>query len=77
MSNVEHERMALLLRQLQLGWQVEAPVIERVVFTGPHGLASAFEFVLRNEHTCQVIAVPNCDEIQRFLRERTLTVVAL
>ncbi|MDQ2997518.1 MAG: hypothetical protein M3R61_10730 [Chloroflexota bacterium] len=38
---------------------------------------SAFEFVLRHERGCQVVAVYDCPELRAFLRERGLECIAL
>ena len=70
-------RLEWLKGQIQAGWRLEAPVIERPVFYAASDRASAFEFVLRHEQGCQVIAIHDCPELQAFLRERGLECIAL
>ena len=71
------DRLEWLKGQIQAGWQLEAPVIERPVFYTASGLVSAFEFVLRHERGCQVIAIHDCPELLAFLRERGLECIAI
>src|SRR5262245_733102 len=56
------DRLRSLLGRMDEGWRLEAPVIERPAYQSPVGRVSAFEFVLRHEGGCQVIAVPDCPE---------------
>jgi hypothetical protein len=56
---------------------LEAPVIERPVYRDTSGRASAFEFILRHERGCQVVAVPDCPELHSFLDEHGIEVVVL
>jgi hypothetical protein len=71
------DRLWWLQSQLAAGWRLEAPVLERSIFVSAAGRTSAFEFVLRNERGCQVIAIPDCPEVRHFLRERQLESVIL
>jgi hypothetical protein len=71
------DRFRSLLGRMDEGWQLEGPVIERPAYQSLSGPVSAFEFILRHERGCQVIAVPDCPELRRFLDERGLAVVAL
>jgi hypothetical protein len=71
------DRFRSLLGRMDEGWRLEAPVIERQAYQSPIGRVSAFEFILRHERSCQVIAVPDCPELRRFLDERGIDVVAL
>lgn len=68
------DRLEWLKRQIALGWQVEAPVIERAT-ERPSDYSLAYEFILRHDRGYQVIAVPDCPELQRFIREHALGVV--
>ena len=68
-------RFQWLQSQIAAGWRLEGPVLERAVYI--NGRASAFEFILRHERDCQVIAVPDCPEVRDFLQERQLASVAL
>ena len=77
MSEQTTNRLDWLLGQINAGWQLEAPVIERPVNYNTAGQASAFEFVLRHERGCQVVAVYDCPELRAFLRERGLECIAL
>ena len=77
MMTLECERLEWLAQQLGAGWHVETPVIERTVYSGPSGRASAFEFVLCNERACQIVAVPDCPELHRFLYEHTIATMSV
>jgi hypothetical protein len=57
---------------MNAGWRLEAPVIERPAYATSTGQISAFEFVLRHERGCQVVAAHDCPELRAFLRERGL-----
>ena len=70
-------RLDWLLGQMNAGWRLEAPVIERPAYNTTTGLVSAFEFVLRHERGCQVVAVHDCPELRAFLRERGLECIAI
>jgi hypothetical protein len=59
------------------GWRLEGPVIERPVYRSAEGQTSAYEFVLRNERGCQVVAVNDCPEVRAFLRERGIDSITL
>jgi hypothetical protein len=52
-------------------------VLERSVYISSSGRTSAFEFVLRHERDCQVIAVTDCPEVRHFLQERQLECIGL
>ncbi|MBC8159929.1 MAG: hypothetical protein H7Z42_01810 [Roseiflexaceae bacterium] len=69
------ERLALLRAQLRGGWNLEMPVFEHAVYSGPTGQASAFEFVLRSQGNTQILAVPDSPELQQFLEEYSLAVI--
>ncbi|GAB4206877.1 MAG: hypothetical protein OHK0022_34450 [Roseiflexaceae bacterium] len=71
------ERLNWLKHQIASGWRVEAPVIERAALYSSGGQLSAFEFILRHDHGCQVVAVPDCPELRAFLSEQALSVVSL
>jgi hypothetical protein len=77
MSEQTTNRLDWLLGQMNAGWRLEAPVIERPVHCNTTGQASAFEFVLRHERGCQVVAVHDCPELRSFLRERGLECIAI
>ncbi|HNP85168.1 MAG TPA: hypothetical protein PKK78_03465 [Kouleothrix sp.] len=70
-------RMQWLRTQLEDGWRLEGPVIERAVYLGPHDRVSAFEFMLRHERGCQVLAINDCPEVRNFLDERHLDCIAI
>jgi hypothetical protein len=70
-------RLQWLLSQLSAGWRLEAPVIERPAPYNETGQVSAFEFILRHERGCQVVAVHDCAELRSFLQERGLDCIAL
>jgi hypothetical protein len=71
------DRLNDLMGRMREGWTLMAPVIERADYHGSSSPTSAFEFVLRHELGCQVIAVPDCPQLRQFLDERGLDVVAL
>ena len=77
MSEQTTNRLDWLLGQMSAGWQLEAPVIERPAYYNTTGQISAFEFVLRHERGCQVVAVHDCPELRAFLRERGLECIAI
>jgi hypothetical protein len=58
------------------GWRLEAPVIERSVYYKT-GQMSAFEFILRHERGCQVIAIHDCPELRTFMQELGLECTTL
>ena len=70
-------RLRWLQAQLAAGWRLEGPVIERSVYLGAERRASAFEFLLRHERGCQTLAIGDCPEVRRFLRERRLECVSI
>lgn len=71
------DRLDWLRQQIAQGWRVEGPVIERATYPSIRAPAQAFEFVLRHDTGCQVVAVPDCTELQSFIREQALLVVTL
>jgi hypothetical protein len=77
MSEQTTNRLDWLLGQIKAGWRLEAPVIERPAYFSTAGQVSAFEFVLRHERGCQVVAVHDCPELRAFLRERGLECIAI
>lgn len=70
-------RLEWLCAQIANGWRLEGPVIERSVYLSASRRASAFEFVLRHERGCQVLAINDCPEVRGFLRERRLDCIFL
>jgi len=77
MSELTTNRLDWLKGQIDAGWRLEAPVLERPVGYSASGQASAFEFVLRHERGCQAIAVHDCPELRAFLEERELECIAI
>lgn len=71
------QRLDWLKRQIEQGWQIEQPVIQRAVLAGVTHQPAAYEFVLRQEYGCQVVAVPECPEVAHFLHEHALPVIIL
>jgi hypothetical protein len=70
-------RLQWLARQIDAGWRIEAPVLERQVYRGAEGRVGAFEFVLRSADGCQVVAVGDCPEVREFLADRGIASVGL
>jgi hypothetical protein len=77
MSEHTTNRLQWLLSQMAAGWRLEAPVIERPIYYKASGQVSAFEFILRHDRGCQVVAVHDCPELRSFLQERGLESIAL
>lgn len=77
MTEYSTNRLDWLRSQIAAGWQLEAPVLERAVYLSVDGRTSAFEFVLRCERGCQVVAVPDCAEVRSFLQERQIASIVL
>ena len=77
MATFAAQRLDWLKQQLAHGWQIDTPVIQRPVRQGFRAQPSAYEFILRQEWGCQVVAVPECPEVQHFLSEHDLGVVTL
>ena len=77
MMTTSTDRLEWLRQQIMQGWRVEGPVIERAVFYRTPHPVSAFEFVLRHDDGCQVVAVPDCPALRSFIREQALLVVTL
>ena len=70
------ERLEWLKWQLAQGWRVESPVIERTLYYSVPGQDSTLEFILRHENGYQVVAIPDCPELQTFIKEQALAVVS-
>ena len=77
MSEQTTNRLDWLLEQMNAGWQLEAPVIERPVNYNTTGQVSAFEFVLWHERVYQVAAVADCPELHRFLADHMLATMSV
>ncbi len=77
MINYGANRLQWLRAQMADGWRLEGPVIERSVYSSASRRTSAFEFVLRHERGCQVLAINDCPEVRSFLSERRLECVCL
>jgi hypothetical protein len=71
MSEQTTNRLQWLRGQIAAGWRLEAPVIERPIYSKT-GQISAFEFILRHERGCQVVAIHDCPELRTFMHERGL-----
>ncbi|NOK59546.1 MAG: hypothetical protein GFH27_549285n70 [Chloroflexi bacterium AL-W] len=70
------ERLEWLKWQLAQGWRVESPVIERTLYYSLPGQESTFEFILRHEQGCQVVAIPDCPELHTFIKAHALAVAS-
>ncbi|HNP71738.1 MAG TPA: hypothetical protein PKK15_11535 [Kouleothrix sp.] len=77
MIEYDIHRLRWLHTQLAEGWRLEGPVIERLVYRSAVGQVSAFEFVLRHERGCQVLAINDCPEVRSFMSERRLDSVLI
>lgn len=67
-------RLQWLHSQLAAGWQLAGPAIER---SGGGARTSTFEFMLRGERGCQLLAISDCPEVRRFMQERRIGCVQI
>ncbi len=67
-------RMQWLCSQLAEGWRLEGPAIERA---SANARTSTFEFMLRGERGCQLLAINDCPEVRRFMQERRIDCVLI
>lgn len=63
-----------LREALAEGFEIVQPIFARPLWTTPDDSATAFNFVLARERTTRLVIVPEGRTIQRFIRERHLTV---
>jgi hypothetical protein len=59
---------------LAQGWEIVQPIFARPLWSAPDDSATAFNFVLRSAHGTRLITVPQGRTVERFIRDRHLTV---
>lgn len=56
------------------GWEIVQPIFARPLWSAPDDSATAFNFVLRRSQGTRLITVPGGRTVERFIRDRNLTV---
>jgi|GEM_PF-1120069 len=56
------------------GWEIVQPIFARPLWSSTDDAATAFNFVLKREHTTRLVTVPEGRTVQRFIREHALVV---
>jgi len=59
---------------LSEGWEIIQPVYARPLWSTADNSTTAFNFVLRREQATKLVTVPDGRTVQRFIRDRELTV---
>jgi hypothetical protein len=59
---------------LNEGWEIVQPIFARPLWSAADNSATAFNFVLRRDQATRLVTVPEGRTVQRFIRERELTV---
>jgi hypothetical protein len=67
-------RFGELRAALADGWEIVQPIFARPLWSVADDSITAFNFVLRREHTKRLVTVPSGRTVQRFIRERQLLV---
>jgi hypothetical protein len=63
-----------LREALQEGWEIVQPIFARPLWSAADDSATAFSFVLRGPSGTRLITVPEGRSVQRFIRDRHLSV---
>lgn len=63
-----------LREALDEGWEIVQPIFARPLWSAPDDSATAFNFVLRSPRGTRLITVPQGRPVERFIRDRHLTV---
>ncbi len=66
-----------LLRYLDDGWHIEAPLLQRSALHGIDGRSAVLEIVLRKERQRRVIAVGDDVEVRHFFESRRLPILEI
>ena len=77
MVESQPDRLHWLHQQLQRGWHLKPPVLERPAIMSTADLKSVFDFVLTHEQGCQVISVSDSRELREFLTENGVGVIVV
>jgi hypothetical protein len=59
---------------LSEGWEIVQPIFARPLWSAADNSTTAFNFVLRREQATRLVTVPEGRTVQRFIRDRELTV---
>lgn len=59
---------------LSEGWEIVQPIFARPLWSAADDSTTAFSFVLRREQSTRLVTVPEGRTVQRFIRDRELTV---
>ncbi len=59
---------------LSEGWEIVQPIFARPLWSATDNSTTAFNFVLRREQATRLVTVPEGRTVQRFIRDRELTV---
>jgi hypothetical protein len=65
---------AELRTALDEGWEIVQPIFARPLWSVADNSTTAFSFVLRREQATRLVTVPEGRTVQRFIRDRELTV---
>lgn len=68
------QRFAELRTALGDGWEIVQPIFARPLWTVADDSATAFNFVLRRATATRLVTVPEGRTVERFIRDRQLTV---
>jgi hypothetical protein len=68
------QRFTELRTALADGWEIVQPIFARPLWSVPDDSTTAFNFVLRRETDTRLVTVPEGRTVERFIRDRQLTV---
>ncbi|HEU5349485.1 MAG TPA: hypothetical protein VFU63_12815 [Ktedonobacterales bacterium] len=68
------QRFTELRMALADGWEIVTPIFARPLWSVPDDSTIAFNFVLRRDSDTRLITVPAGRTVERFIRDRQLTV---
>ena len=68
------QRFGELRAALNEGWEIVQPIFARPLWSDADNATTAFSFVLRREQATRLVTVPDGRTVQRFIRDRELTV---
>jgi hypothetical protein len=73
-SNSGHFHFGELRTALAEGWEIVQPIFARPLWSTADDSATAFNFVLHGPHGTRLITVPQGRLVERFIRDRRLSV---
>src|SRR5690348_856453 len=68
------QRFTELRTALADGWEIVQPIFARPLWSVPDDSTTAFNFVLRRKTDTRLVTVPEGRTVERFIRDRHLTV---